>query len=57
MVPLAIIFHCIKKPWSPTDPSDTNLIISEYPAEVIIGIILDPQYFPSKGEVRYPPFL
>jgi len=56
-IPLAIKFHCIKKPLSPTDPSDTNLIKSEYPAEDIIGRILDPQYLPIKGDVEYPPFL
>jgi len=57
IIPLAIKFHCIKKPLCPTDPSDTNLIKSEYPAEDIIGILLDPQYFPSNGDVKYPPFL
>ncbi|KAE9536371.1 hypothetical protein AGLY_007160 [Aphis glycines] len=41
----------MKKPLRPLDPSDTNLIKSELPIEDITGRILDPQYFPIKGDL------
>lgn len=47
----------MKKPLRPLDPSDTNLIKSEFPIEDITGRILDPQYLPIKGDVGNPPFL
>ena len=56
-IPLAIIYHRIKNPLLATYLSDTNLIKSEFPDEDKIGMIFDPQYFPIKGDVEYPPFL
>jgi len=47
----------MKKPLRPLDASDTNLMKSELPIEDITGRIFDPQYFPIKGDVGYPPFL
>lgn len=47
----------MENPLRSLDPSDTNLIYSEFPIEDIVGRILDPQYFPIKGDVEYPPFL
>lgn len=56
-IPLAVVYHCMKKPLRPLVPSDTNLIKSEFPIEDMIGRILDPQYLPIKGDVGNPPFL
>lgn len=56
-IPLAVVYHCMKKPLRPLDASDTNLTKSVFPIEDMIGRILDPQYLPIKGDVGNPPFL
>lgn len=52
-----VIYHCNRNPLRFLEASETNLIKRELPIEVIIGRILEPQNFPIKGDVEYPPFL
>lgn len=47
----------MKKPLLSRVPSVTNRTKRELLIEDIIRRILDPQYFPIKGDVGYPPFL
>lgn len=56
-IPLVVIYHCMRNPFLFLEASETNLIKSELPIDDTVGRILEPQYFPIKGDVEYPPFL